>query len=236
MISPALFWIATLSCVLAPDPTSEPVRQQRQPHIQAPVTAGRCVDKTLEQELLAKRKFRLTTDRLYVKNLRHELTFLGGYYVSDLFEGTFSLGGTYTFFASENFGTELSFGWSRLLTSTAQTLERANNFDFALGDNNLYRVFATLMWSPLYGKMRLGGKILRYDFYLGAGPGIVVDPLSYGVGGNFALGVRLFVHPAVAFRFDLRDYLFRQELLQEQFVVNDIAFTVGVGIFLPPGN
>jgi outer membrane beta-barrel protein len=198
---------------------------------------GRCVDKTLQEELLAKRKYRLTKERLYVKSLRHELTLFGGYYVSDLFDGTFAVGGAYTFFPSENFGSELGFSWSRLRTTTAQNLEVSNNFDLELGDDDTFRVFGTLLWSPLYGKLRLmGASIWRYDFYLGAGPGVVVDPLSFGPAGNFVVGLRIFLHRAVALRFDVRDHLYRDELLRERYHVNDLSFNAGISVFIPPKN
>lgn len=202
-----------------------------------PGTPGQCVDKTLQEELLAKRKYRLTQDRLFVKSLRHELTLVGGYYASDLFDGTFTLGGSYTFFMSENFGSELSFGWSRLRTTTADTIEDANNFDLPLGKENIYRVFGSLLWSPFYGKLRLfAATIWRYDFYLLAGPGVIVDPLSFGAAGNFGLGLRIFLHQAVALRFDVRDHLYRQELQRAEFYANDLSFTMGVSLFLPPRN
>lgn len=198
---------------------------------------GQCVDKTLQQELLAKRKYRLTKERLFVKSLRHELTIMGGYYVSDLFDSTFVLGGAYTFFPSENFGSELTFNWSRLRTTTAQNIEESNNFDFDLGEDDVFRVFGTLLWSPLYGKLRLmGSSIWRYDWYLGAGPGVVVDPVSFGPAGNFVFGLRIFLHQAVALRFDVRDHLYRDELLREQYYVNDISFNAGLSVFLPPKN
>jgi outer membrane beta-barrel protein len=215
-------------------------RGQQQP---APPTAGvpgqpgECVDASLQEQLLAKRKYRLTKNRLYVKSLRHELTLLGGYYVSDLFDSTFALGGSYTFFMSENFGAELSVGWSRLRTTTADAVEESNNFDLALGRQDIVRAFGSLAWSPLYGKLRLiAASIWRYDLYFVAGPGVVVDPVSYGAAGNLGLGVRVFLHQAVALRFDLRDYLYRQELLSERYLVNDLAFTAGVSVFLPPKN
>jgi outer membrane beta-barrel protein len=198
---------------------------------------GQCVDETLAEELLAKRKYRLTTERLFVKSLRHELAVMTGYYVSDLFDGTFDFGGRYTFFMSENFGTELSVGWSRLRTTTADAVEESNNFDLPLVRNDIVRAFGSLAWSPLYGKVRLvAGSIWRYDFYLLAGPGVIVDPVSYGIAGNFGLGMRVFLHEAVALRFEIRDYLYGQELLSEDYIVNDLAFTAGVGILLPTRN
>ena len=71
-----------------------------------------CADPIETENLLEQRKYRLTRDRLYIKSLRHELTLIGGYYVSDLFDSTFTVGGSYTFFMSENFGSELSVTYS----------------------------------------------------------------------------------------------------------------------------
>lgn len=207
------------------------------PTVGIPGQPGECVDATLQEQLLAKRRHRLTRDRLFVKALRHELTLAGGYYVSDLFDSTFTLGGQYTFFMSENFGAELSVGWSRLRSSVLDTIESANNFSLAVGGQDIVRVFGSLAWSPLYGKLRLvAAKILRYDLYLLAGPGVVVDPVSFGAAGNFGLGVRIFLHPAVALRFEVRDYLYRQSLLSEQYYVNDVAFTTGLSVLVPLRN
>ncbi len=207
------------------------------PSVGVPGQPGECVDATLQEQLLAKRRFRLTKDRLFVKALRHELTLAGGYYASDLFEGTFTFGGTYTFFMSENFGAELSVGWSRLRPGAIRTLEQANSFRLGLARSDVVRVFGSLQWSPLYGKLRLiAASIWRYDLYLLAGPGVVVDPVSFGMGGNFGVGMRVFLHQAVALRFELRDYLYRQELLSRDFYVNDLAFISGLSILLPVRN
>lgn len=224
---------------------AEPTRRGRRkrkaepapPTVGVPGQPGECVDATLQEQLLAKRRFRLTKDRMFVKALRHELTLMGGYYVSDLFEGTFTLGGTYTFFMSENFGAELSLGWSRLRPGAIRTLEQSNSFSLGLARSDIVRVFGSLQWSPLYGKLRLvAASIWRYDLYFLAGPGVVVDPVSFGMGGNFGLGMRVFLHQAVALRFELRDYLYRQELLSQDFYVNDLAFTTGLSILLPVRN
>jgi len=241
--------IAALALVLAlvqpgdkakacgPATAPAPATASAEPPVGVPGQPGECVDKTLQEQLLAKRRHRLTKDRLFVKALRHELTLYGGYYVSDLFDSTFVLGGAYTFFMSENFGTEISVSWSRLRTSVADTIEQANAFDLQLGNDDVIRVFGSLAWSPLYGKLRLvAASIWRYDLYFLAGPGVVVDPLSFGAAGNFGIGVRVFLHRAVALRFEVRDYLYRQEILDEDFTVNDLSFTTGLSVLLPTRN
>jgi outer membrane beta-barrel protein len=202
-----------------------------------PGQPGECVDATLQEQLLAKRRHRLTKDRLFVKALRHEITAFGGYYVSDLFDSTFTVGGSYTYFMSENFGAEIHASWSRLRTTVANTIEEANAFDLQLGSNDVVRVFGSLQWSPLYGKLRLvAASIWRYDLYFLAGPGVVVDPISFGAAGTFGIGFRVFLHRAVALRFEVRDVLYRQEILDEDFTVNDLSFTTGLSVLLPTRN
>jgi hypothetical protein len=39
-----------------------------------------------------------------------------------------------------------------------------------------------------------------------------------------------------AFRIDARNRTFRQDLLEERFLVNDSAVTAGLSLFLPLGN
>ncbi len=239
----ALLWGAHADAAPAPEGDcaapvrSEKTRDDGRARDDGPSSREHCVDRTLQEQLLAKRKYRLTRDRLFVKSLRHELTLTGGYYVADLFDSTFHLGGAYTFFMSENFGAELAVGWSRLRTTTADAIEDSNDFDLELDRNDIIRVFGTLLWSPLYGKVRLiAGSIWRYDFYVLAGPGVVVDPVSFGAAGNFGLGVRVFLHQAVALRFEVRDYLYRQRLLSRDYVANDLAFTTGLSVFFPLRN
>ena len=46
-------------------------------------------------------------------------------------------------------------------------------------------------------------------------------------------GVKFFLGRAWAFRLDVRDHVFQQQLLAESFVVNDITATLGLSLFLP---
>ena len=45
-----------------------------------------------------------------------------------------------------------------------------------------------------------------------------------------------FIGQAFAFRIDARNRIFRQELLDERFLVNDSAITAGFSVFLPFHN
>jgi hypothetical protein len=57
-----------------------------------------------------------------------------------------------------------------------------------------------------------------------------------GASGVLGFGMKLFAGNAVAFRIDARNRTFRQELLEERFLVNDTAITAGLSLFFPFRN
>src|SRR5690606_16524314 len=97
-------------------------------------------------------------------------------------------------------------------------------------------VESLLLWTPVYGKMRLGGSIARFDIHLDMGVGVVDSATSRGAAGVMGLGSKLFIGEALALRIDLRDHIFRQELLDEKFTVKDLSLTAGFSLFLPCSN
>jgi outer membrane beta-barrel protein len=95
---------------------------------------------------------------------------------------------------------------------------------------------SALLWSPVYGKLRLGGSIAHYDIHMDLGVGVVDSLTSRGALGVAGLGLKIFAGNAVAFRIDARNRVFRQELLDERFLVNDVSVTLGFSLFLPFRN
>ena len=93
-----------------------------------------------------------------------------------------------------------------------------------------------LVWSPVYGKLRLGGSIVHFDLHADVGVGVIDSKTSRGAAGVVGFGIRLFAGQAVAFRIDARNRTFRQDLLDERFLVNDVALTAGLSLFLPFHN
>ena len=84
--------------------------------------------------------------------------------------------------------------------------------------------------------MRLGGSITHFDLYVAAGAGVVDSALSSDLAGNVGLGLKFFLGRAVAIRVDVRDHLFRQQLLARQVFVDDLTTTLGLSVFLPVGE
>lgn len=203
------------------------------PHARAAaVDTGVCLDDEIKADLDAKRRTRGTRERLVQKTNRHELSVRGGHYVSDLFESTYAVGGAYAFHLTEDFAVEASGLYTRVTSRAATELERV--FE-VLGDRSrAAAVFMTnLTYSPIYAKAQFGARIARFDVLFTAGLGVVDSALSSGVAGNAGVGFLFFMGKALALRIDVRNYIYRQQLLADKVLVNDLAITLGLSMFLP---
>ncbi|ACY16457.1 outer membrane beta-barrel domain-containing protein [Haliangium ochraceum] len=195
-----------------------------------------CVDQAIANRLAVKRKRREAVDRLFVKQARHELSGFGGFYQSDLFSGTYVAGGSYTYHMTESTAVEFGAAYTRANADIIRAIEdgRASIID---DDNErTLLVESLLVWTPIYGKLRLGGVISRFDINAALGVGVVDAPTSRGAAGVAGFGMKLFLGRAVAFRIDVRNHVFRQELLDERFIVKDLAITSGLSLYLPLRN
>ena len=78
-----------------------------------------------------------------------------------------------------------------------------------LDDDFARMIFAEslLVWSPVYGKLRLGGSIVHFDLHVDLGVGVVDSQTSRGAAGVVGFGIKLFVGQAVAFRIDARNHV-----------------------------
>ena len=197
---------------------------------------GICIDKEIADRLAVKRKRRGAVDRLFVKQARHEFTLNGGYYVSDLFSSTYTAGGGYTYHMTEHTAVEMAYAFTHANADVIRAIEgeRGSVLDDDFATTHL--VHSMLVLTPVYGKLRLGGTVMRFDIHVDAGVGVVVSETNRGAMGVGGLGFKLFVSNAVAIRLDARDHVYQQELLDEQFLVNDLSLTFGLSLFLPLGN
>jgi len=194
-----------------------------------------CVDEKEKARLIAKKRGRRASERDFVKQARHELTAFGGYYVSDALDGTFIVGGMYTYHITEDVGVEASFGYSRIRSTISQKLEADRGVSILPKQDRMYLVFTDLVWSPLHGKLRVfADAILHIDLYGVAGVGVIDNATSFGAAGNLGLGARIWLSPSWAVRLDVRDQLYRQQILTNNQFVQDFSVTLGISVFLPP--
>ncbi|HUQ07783.1 MAG TPA: outer membrane beta-barrel domain-containing protein [Kofleriaceae bacterium] len=199
-------------------------------------TTEMCIDQAIAEKLAVKRRRRGAVDRLFVKQSRHEMSATGGYYASDLFSGTWIVGGSYTYHMTDQTAVEFGGGMTHANADVIRAIEDQRGE--VLEDDFARVIYAesALLWSPVYGKLRLGGSIAHFDVHLDLGVGVVDSLTSRGAMGVAGLGFKLFAGRAVAFRIDARNRVFRQELLDERFLVNDASVTLGFSLFLPFRN
>ena len=77
--------------------------------------------------------------------------------------------------------------------------------------------------------------ILHFDIYGAVGVGIIDNATSYGAAGQFGLGLKVLLGKSWAIRLDVRDHLYRQQILQVNQYVQDFSLTLGLSAFLPTG-
>ena len=193
-----------------------------------------CVDPVERAKLIAEKRGRRADERDFVKAARHELTVQGGYYVSDLLDGTYVVGGAYTYHLTEDAGIEASFGFSQVRSSVASRLERDRGVMILPKQDRVYLVFTDLVWSPVHGKLRVfADSIVHFDLFGAVGVGIIDNATSFGAAGQFGLGSKIFLSKSWAVRLDVRDQLYKQQILSERQYVQDFSLTLGVSVFLP---
>jgi outer membrane beta-barrel protein len=194
-----------------------------------------CVDEVEKKKLIAEKRGRRADERDFVKAARHELTAQGGYYVSDLLDGTFVVGAAYTYHLTEDAGIEASFAYSQVRSSVAARLERDRGVMVLPKQDRVYLVFTDLVWSPIHGKMRFfADSIVHFDIHGAVGVGIIDNATSFGAAGQFGVGTKVFLSRSWAVRLDVRDQLYKQQILGVRQYVQDFSLTLGVSVFLPP--
>ena len=199
-------------------------------------TTQMCIDQEIADRLAIKRKRRGAVDRLFIKQGRHELTAGGGYYASDLLSGTYVVQGAYTYHMTDETAVEFGGAWTHANADVIRALEDRRGTTIAETYARILIGESLLVWSPVYGKLRLGGSIVHFDLHADLGVGVIDSKTSRGASGVLGFGIKLFLGQAAAFRIDARNRTFRQELLDERFLVNDSAITASLSVFLPFSN
>ena len=233
---PALILAALVVSITPPARADDKPQSKDGDGFKPPGTTGMCIDQAIADRLAIKRKRRGAVDRLFIKQGRHEITIHGGYYDSDLLSGTYIVGGSYAYHMTDETAVEFAGWWTHANADIIRALEDKRGT--VITDTYSREIFAEslLVWSPVYGKLRLGGSIVHFDLHADVGVGVIDSGTSRGAAGVLGFGIRLFAGDALAFRIDARNRTFRQDLLEERFLVNDSAVTLGLSVFLPLHN
>lgn len=195
-----------------------------------------CIDQEIADRLAVKRKRRGAVDRQVVKQGRHEIAISGGYNASDLLSGTYIVGGSYTYHMTDETAVEFAGWWTHANADIIRALEDRRGVILADTYESIRFAESLLIWSPVYGKLRMGGTILHFDLHADLGVGVVDSNTSRGAAGIIGFGMKLFMSQAIVLRIDARNRTFREDLLDQRFLVNDSALTAGLSVLLPFTN
>jgi outer membrane beta-barrel protein len=203
----------------------------------SPDTAdAQCIDEAIRDELNARRRYRGVQERLFQKALRHELSFMGGLYSADLLSSSYLLQGAYTFHVTEELGLEASFAYSRADSEIVRIIENDRGITLLREEAPVYIYQAHLLWSIAYGKLRwFGSGITRFDFHIALGGGVTDNQSARGLTFSGGLGFKFYLTDWFALRIDVRDQVLQQEVLGESVIVNNLAATLGLSLFIPFG-
>jgi outer membrane beta-barrel protein len=195
---------------------------------------AQCIDEAIRDELNARRRYRGVQKRLFQKAGRHELSAMGGLYAADLLSSSYLLQGAYTYHFTEDLGLEASFAYTRAESDLVEIVETDTSFTALRLDTPVYIYQGHLLWSVAYGKLRwFSGSISRFDLHLSLGGGVTDNQTAEGLTLSGGLGMKLHFTQWLSMRIDIRDQVLGQELLGQSEVVNNLAATLGLSVFLP---
>jgi outer membrane beta-barrel protein len=198
----------------------------------APVAAEEaCLDPSGELGEFGARKG--VQKRPFLKRLRLEIAAQGGFFAADLLSTSYNYGGSLAFYPFEDWGFEASL----VVTNFALGIERPLT-DFFTGtvfsESLAFIVTGNVLWSPVHLKMRVSPRrIIHGDVFFALGGGATIHPTAQGATFDVGIGLKIYPHPWLAIRFDLRDYLIVQEAVAVQRVTNNLVGSLGFSVFLP---
>jgi outer membrane beta-barrel protein len=193
-----------------------------------------CLDKTIKDELGRELRPRGVQKRDFLKDGKLELVARGGLYGGDLTSSSWIAGGALAFYLTEDLGVQPSFEVMPIaldLDAPLADFFGDDRFEPGLG----YLALASLVWSPVHAKMKIGGGIVHADVLVTAGAGRLFHDSVQGI--TFAAGAALemFTTRHVTVRIETRDVMAIQEAVAETRFTNNLVTTIGVGVWLPTG-
>jgi outer membrane beta-barrel protein len=191
-----------------------------------------CLDQSIKDELGAQLRPRGVQKRDFMKDGKLALLLRGGLYSGDLTSTSWIVGGSLTFYFTEDFGIEASFDLTPV--SLDMDVPLAEFFDDDRFDPGMgYLGLANVVWSPIHAKLKTGGGIVHADMLFYAGGGRLFHDSVQGVTLDAGAALELFVTRVVTFRFDFKDVATVQEAVAQTRFTNNFVATIGATFWIP---
>jgi outer membrane beta-barrel protein len=193
-----------------------------------------CLDKTIKDELGRELHPRGVQKKDFLKVHKVEIALKGGLYGGDLTSSSWIGGGSIAFWFTEDLGLQTSFEVTPIALDLDEPLAEFfgdDRFEPGMG----YLGLASLLWSPIHAKLKIGSDIVHADLIVSAGAGRLVHDSVQGLSFDGGFMLDLFTSKWVTFRFEARDLMAVQEAVAETRFTNNIVTTAGVAFWIPTG-
>jgi len=172
--------------------------------------------------------------RVFRKDKRFQLIGRGGVFAADLLSTSYLAGGGLLFYFTEDFALEASFEITHIALDLDEPIAAFfgnDNFEPGMG----YLALGNLVWSPIHAKLKIGGAIFHSSFSAMAGAGRLFHDSVQGVTFDAGLAWEIYFTSWFTLRFDVRDIIVVQEAVAQTRITNNIAATMGLGLWIPFG-
>ncbi len=234
----------------APDVQEEPAEAPAGPGVETIEATGDASPDSISLEPESKKqatngrivdRVKAVQKKPVLKRTRVELSPFAALGINDPFYTHVAAGGSLTFFPHDNFGIGLTMTYflAHPKTSAHQVIRLGQKSVPAEFNLPRYFVGADLHWIPIYGKVSLfNSAITPFDLYIVAGGGIANTGVDTRLSSNIGIGQRFFIGDFLAFRIELRDYMYLDTLRVDGQLRSDIQnyvlLQLGVSLFVPP--
>ena len=193
-----------------------------------------CLDQSITDELGQSLRPRGVQKREFLKKGQLELVARGGLYASDLLSSSYLGGGALAYYLTEDFGLELGVDLTPVDLDLDKPLARFfgdDRFEPGLG----FLALASMLWSPIHAKLRIGESIVHSDVIFLAGGGRLLHESVQGFATHAGMAVEMYTNQWLSLRFDLRDVILVQEAVAETRLTNNLVASVGIALWIPTG-
>ena len=193
-----------------------------------------CLDQSISDQLGQSLRPRGVQKREFLKKHQLQVVARGGLFASDLLSSSYIVGGAAAFYLTEDLGLEVSFDMTPVALDLDKPLSKFfgdDRFESSMG----YLPMASLLWSPIHAKLRMGDGIVHSDIIFSAGGGRLVHESVQGIATQAGMALEMYLSQWVTLRFDIRDILLIQEAVSETRLSNNITATFGIALWIPTG-
>ncbi|MFO0636791.1 MAG: outer membrane beta-barrel domain-containing protein [Nannocystaceae bacterium] len=226
------------------DPTPSEPAEAAAPPGSAAEALGRtprrvkCLDESLIDEFGRTSVRKGVQPRDFRKARRVALSLGGGVRGGDLTDTQWQVGGGLEFWLFEELGFDAEFKLSPMtlrIERSATGFTQENRFPDGVRRNLAYAAIGHLLFSPIHTKLRArGDRIVHGDFVLRGGAGAIIHDTVQAAAFDVGMSLYLFPTKFFSLRLDLTDRIYAQEALGSRRISNDLLFSFGVSLWIPP--